>query len=185
MPPLLSLTLVTALAATASLVSAAPAHKAKPKQAGAEVTADVYGGYSYVHAGEASLNGWTLSGSYPLRSRLSLVADLAGHYGSYADASLSELALMAGVRHTWPSRSARHGTSPFAEVLLGAVHTGTSVAGVSESDTDLGLSLGGGADYGLSERWAARGLFHLRFVHGEGASDTDYRFSVGVVYRLR
>ena len=185
MPAPRSLTLAVALAATASLASAAPAHKTKPKRAKAEVTADVYGGYSHVHAGEASLDGWTLSGSYPLRSRLSVVGDLAGHYGSYAGASLSELALQVGVRHAWPSPSPRHGLSPFAEVLLGAVHTGTSSAGVSDSDTDLGLSLGGGADFGLSERWAARGLFHLRFVHGEGASDTDYRFSVGIVYRLR
>ncbi len=180
-----SLTLAVALAAAASLASAAPAHKAKPKQAKAEVTADVYGGYSYVHAGDASLMGWTVSGAYPLRSRLSLVGDLAGHYGDFGGASLSELTLMVGVRHSWPSRSLRHGLSPFAEVLLGAVHTGTSSGGVSDSDTDWGMSFGGGADFGLSDRWAARGLFHLRLVHGEGSTDADPRFSVGIVYRLR
>ena len=91
---------------------------------------------------------------------------------------------MAGARWTW--RSGR--LSPFAEGLLGGARTSTSVdvagASVSDADTDWGLAFGGGADYRLGDRWAARGLVHLRLLRGEGALDTDPRIAVGVVYRL-
>ncbi len=187
MPPLRSIALAVALGATASAAIAAPARQAKPKPK-PTVSADVYGGYSYTHAGEASLNGWAVSGSYPLGAlagRLSVVGDLAGHYGSFAGADLAQLALMGGVRHTWVSRARRHGLSPFVEALLGAVRTRTRYGDLSDSHTDPGLAFGGGIDYGLSARWSARGLFHLRFVHGEGVTDTDPRFSVGVACHLR
>ena len=55
---------------------------------------------------------------------------------------------------------------------------------VSDSDTDWGVALGGGADYRLKGRWSLRGLFHLRLLEGEGAWDADPRFAVGAVYRL-
>lgn len=170
-----------ALLLTAALAGAAPRRAASASQG---ARADVFGGYSYTHAGEASLHGWGLSGSFPWRDSLSLVADLSGHYGSFAGADLGQLAFMAGARWTW--RSGR--LSPFAEGLLGGARTSASVdvagASVSDSDTDWGLALGGGADYRLSDRWAARGLVHLRLLRGEGALDTDPRIAVGVVYRL-
>jgi hypothetical protein len=55
---------------------------------------------------------------------------------------------------------------------------------VSDADADWGLAFGGGADYRLGDRWAARGLVHLRLLRGEGTLDTDPRLAVGVVYRL-
>jgi opacity protein-like surface antigen len=89
---------------------------------------------------------------------LGLVADLSGHYGSFADARLSQLAFMAGARWTWRTGRVR----PFAEGLLGGTHSSTSldVDGGSASDagTLWGLALGGGADYPLGRRWAVRGL---------------------------
>ena len=55
---------------------------------------------------------------------------------------------------------------------------------MSDSDTDWGFAFGGGLDYGLSKKWSARGLFHLRLVEGEGNWDADPRFAVGFVYRF-
>ena len=171
-----------ALVAAATAVSAAPqrrpsARAAAPKPAAAP---DLYGGYSYTHAGEASLHGWDVAGSYPLRGRLRLVVELTGHYGSFATAELSQTALMGGVRGvgSW------HRLSPFAEGLVGFARTGVSASGLSDSDTDWGLALGGGADYPLSRQWSARGLVQLRFLQGEGTWDTDPRFSLGAVYRF-
>src|SRR3990172_9789395 len=59
---------------------------------------DVFLGYSYTHAGEASLHGWELSGSYPVGSSLRLVADLSGHYGSFAQADLTQATFLLGAR---------------------------------------------------------------------------------------
>jgi hypothetical protein len=141
---------------------------------------DLYAGYSYTHAGEASLNGWGLAGSYPLNVRLRLVLDLTGHYGSFAGASLSQTGLMAGVRGVW----SWHRLSPFAEGLVGFARTNVSASGLSEADTDWGVAFGGGLDYPLARSWAARGLFQLRLLHGQGVWDSDPRVSVGAVYRF-
>jgi hypothetical protein len=182
MHPLRVLPLALALSLSTALADAVPRRTASAPGPSAGPSADLCAGYSYTHAGEAGLQGWGLSGSYPLRGAVSLVAELSGHYGSFAGASLRELGFMAGAR--WSARGGR--LRPFAEGLLGGVRTSVDVAdaSVSDADTDWGLSLGGGADYRLSGRWAARGLFHLRLLRGQGTWDTDPRFSVGVVYRL-
>ncbi len=177
------LALAAALALGVPLADAAPRRAAS---AGAgERGPDLFAGYSYTHAGEAGLNGWSLGGSYPFRGEWSFVADLSGHYGSFAGADLGQLALMGGVR--WRTRVGRH-LSPFAEGLLGAARTSTSVevAGTSieDADTDWGLGLGGGLDYRISPRWSVRGLVQLRLLWGEGATDEDPRLSVGAVYRF-
>jgi hypothetical protein len=178
------LPLAVVLAAWPALADAAPRRAAPPKRRAIEAAPDLYGGYSYTRAGEASLNGWSLSGSLPRGPSLSLVAELSGHYGTFAGADLGQLGFLAGVRWTW--RSTR--LSPFAEALLGGVRTTTSVAlvdtSISESDIDWGTALGGGADYRLTGHWSARGLFHLRLLHGEGTCDSDPRLSVGAIYRF-
>jgi hypothetical protein len=109
------------------------------------------------------------------------VADLSGHYGSFAGADLGQLAFLGGAR--WRTRAGRR-LSPFGEGLLGAARTSTSVevAGTSieDADTDWGLGLGGGLDYHIGERWSVRGLVQLRCV-GRGPR-TRPRFSVRAVY---
>lgn len=177
------LALAAALGWVTTLAGAAP-RRAAPAYPPAP-SSDVFAGYSFTHAGEASLHGWGLSGSYRLRDSLSLVADLSGHYGSFAGADLSQLGFMAGARWTWRTGRLR----PFAEGLLGGARTSTSLdvggAPVSDADTDWGLAFGGGVDYPLGRSWALRGLAHLRLLRGEGSLDTDPRLSVGAVYRLR
>ena len=176
------LVLAAALALTAAIGGAAPQPTASRAP---EPAPDLFGGYSYTHAGEANLHGWSLVGSHPFRGSLSFVADLSGHYGSFAGAHLSQLAFMAGVR--W-SGSPESRLRPFAEGLVGAARTATSVetggGKVSDADVDWGIALGGGVDYRLNGRWSARGLVQLRLLHGEGATDEDPRFSVGAVYRF-
>jgi Outer membrane protein beta-barrel domain len=176
---------VPRLAFALPLVAAIAASAAQPAVAAVPAPGtDLSGGYSYTHAGEANLHGWGLSASHAIRGSLRLLADVSGHYGSFAGADLSQLGLLAGVRYGWGTGRFR----PFADVLLGGVRTSVSVgageAAVSEADTDWGVAFGGGADYGLSDRWALRGLFHLRLLKGEGAWDSDPRLSIGVAYRL-
>jgi opacity protein-like surface antigen len=175
------LLLALSLGLVASPAFAAPARTAKAPSPSAP---DLFFGYSYTHAGEANLNGIGLSGSFPLGDRLSLVLDLSGHTGSFAGADLDQLGIMAGARWRFVTGRVR----PFAEALAGVARTKTTVdtgAGrVGGSDSDWALALGGGLDYELSAHWSVRGLFHLRFVHGEGVWDTDPRFAVGASYRF-
>ena len=145
---------VLALAfAVPSLAGAAPKRAAPAQQQAPRPTPGVFAGYSYTHAGAADLHGWGLAGTYPVRGAWSLVADLSGHYGSFAGADLGQIAFMGGAR--WSARPGSR-VQPFAEGLLGTVRTSTSIAfaggSASDSDADWGLALGGGVDYRLAER---------------------------------
>lgn len=176
--------LVLVLLFVPAMGSAGGAQRRPPSSAQAHSDPGVFLGYSYGKAGDASLHGLGLSGSYPLGGALSLVLDLSGHDGSFAGADLGQIGLLAGAR--WRLGSGRW--RPFAEGLLGGARTSASVdvgdARVSDADWDFGLALGGGVDYGPGGRWSLRGLVHLRLLNGEGSWDSDPRFAVGAVYRL-
>ena len=170
--------------ASAAAPPLAPA-KSRPAKAASGPPAsgpDVFGGYSYTHAGDAGLNGWELGGSLPFRGRLRFAAELSGHYGSFAGAKLSQLSFLAGPRMVWHF----HQWTPFAQVLVGAVRGSRSFdsAAISESHTHFGTALGGGIDYRLSRHWAARAQADLLFLRADGAWDTDPRLALGVVYRF-
>jgi len=167
-----------------ALGTAGGASRRSPSTSTTSLRPDVFLGYTYTQAGEANLHGWQLTGSYPLGTSLRLVADLSGHYGSFAQADLSQLTLLAGARWVW----AKGRLVPFAEALLGGVRAKVSVAlldgSVSDSDTDWGAAFGGGVDYRFSSQWAARARLDLLVLRAEGAWGSDPRISLGVVYRL-
>lgn len=179
---------VVVLALLPSLGQAAQRPRATGKRgaasAAAEGGADVFAGYSYTRAGDASLNGWELTGAFPFRGRLKLAIDLSGHYGSFAGADLKQLTLLAGPRQDWHFGRLR----PFAQVMAGASRSTTTVAVAdgtfSDSTTGFGVAPGGGADYRLTRRWAIRGQAELLFLRAAGVWDTDPRLAVGAVYRL-
>ena len=178
------LSLAAGLVLAASVAGAAP--QAAPRKAAPATppSPDVFLGYSYTKAGDASLNGIGLQGTFPVGDTFRLVLDVSGHDGTFAGADFDQIGLLAGGRWS-PLRSRAR---PFAEALVGFVRNSTSIesggATVKDSDSDLGIALGGGLDYGLTERWSVRGLFHLRLISGEGNWDADPRFAVGFVYRL-
>jgi hypothetical protein len=55
---------------------------------------------------------------------------------------------------------------------------------ISDSDTDWGTAFGGGVDYRLTQRWAARARLDLLVLRAEGTWESDPRLSIGVAYRL-
>jgi hypothetical protein len=169
--------------------------KAKPEQhprptptSSARQGPDVFGGFSYTHAGQANLLGWHLSGAIPWGGGLfggsfRVAADLSGHYGNYAGADLSQLTFLVGPRLAWKGRR----LTPFAQILAGGARTTTSITtpqALSASSTAWGGALGAGADYRLSHHWAARGQADLLLLHGQGVWDTNPRVSLGAVYRF-
>jgi opacity protein-like surface antigen len=167
-----------AVALAAPPTFAAPAKKTSPAPA---ATADLSLGYSYEHAGEASLHGWQLAYSHPFGGRsLRIVGDLGGHYGSFGGADLSDLGLFAGARWTFGGTR----LVPFGQGLVGLVKRSASAVGVSASDTDFGFAFGGGADYRLNGPWGVRAQAELLVLTGDGVTDTDFRLSLSAVYRF-
>jgi len=177
--PALALTLVPALTQAAGAdARKAPAvpHKAAP------AGPDVFAAYSYMHAGEASLDGWQISATLPFRRAFRWEADLSGHYGSFAGADLRQLTFLAGARYVLAGSR----VSPFGHVLLGGARRTASVPGasLSSSQDDWGGALGGGVDGRIDRRWAVRVQADVLLLHGLGQWDADPRLSAGAVYRF-
>ena len=142
---------------------------------------DVFVGYSFLRSGEANMNGWAIAGSFPFRGSLRLVADLSGHYGSFADVDLKNLTFLAGVRLPWREQERLR---PFADLLIGGSRSTSTFDVISSSTTALGGALGVGADYDVSGRWAVRGQAQLHLLHSGGGWDADPRLAAGVTYRF-
>jgi len=176
--------------------------------------AEVFGGYSYLRADGANLNGWNASVSGNLNSWFGLVADFSGHYDSASTRSEFTFPGFPGIppfpgsstivrsetsAHTFlagPRFSYRkiEQITPFAHVLLGASrrHVESEVDfGVlgrtffSSNSTAFAAALGGGLDVALSKNIA------LRVVQADylptrsfGSFRSNGRVSMGLVFRF-
>jgi Outer membrane protein beta-barrel domain len=139
---------------------------------------NVFFGYSYQRADLVSgngvnLNGWEGALQGNLLPWVGIVADISGHYGSDADASL--YTVLFGPRVFVPVGK----ITPFAHALFGAGHE--SLNAISASDTSFATALGGGVDYKLipAVGWRVQGDFvQTRFFSN---TQNDFRFSTGIV----
>jgi hypothetical protein len=141
---------------------------------------EIFGGFSHTKSGSAGLNGLEVSGGFPFKNRLQLVADLSHHSGSFGGADLGQTTFLLGI--------ARHGHflrfRPFVRGLVGLVHSTTSAGGLSDGGNNLAFGAGGGATYPVAKRLGVRGQVDLLLVHGSGTWDLDPRFGIGLAYRL-
>jgi hypothetical protein len=158
---------------------------------------EIYGGYSFlrdpgnsvlaVTAGADQFRaGWIAGVARPLSSWLAIAAEASGHYKERQSLDdtvrLSFHAVMAG-----PRASARIGRlTEFAQVLAGAAHGHASAFGIEVGETALSLQPGGGVDYPLASRWAARLEIDYRWIRSsrEGREPAhQLRASAALVFR--
>ena len=155
-------------------------------------------GYSYYNTnvsplGRSNMNGWEGSLEGKVAPLLGLVADFDGHYGSQTfncereggsidcntvfSANVSEYNVLFGPRLGVPIGRFR----PFGEALIGVGHINAGLAG---SDTHFAAAFGGGLDYRIIRPLAWR--FQLDYVRTSffSASQSNVRFSTGVVFRF-
>jgi outer membrane protein with beta-barrel domain len=143
-----------------------------------EPKGNVFFGYSYqrtdlVSNNGVNLNGWEGSLEGKVLPWVGIVADVSGHYGSDADASV--YTFLFGPRVAVSVGK----LTPFAHALFGAGHE--SLNAVSASDTSFATALGGGVDYKLipAVGWRFQGDFvQTRFFSN---TQNDFRFSTGIV----
>ena len=156
---------------------------------------DIFAGYSYLRlnpstAGVSSFNlhGGSASIAYNAKSWLSGVAD----FGGYSNGNILNTGIN-GTLSTYlfgPRVSYRHfgRITPFGEVLFGVAHA--SSAGTSGSDNTFAMTLGGGLDYKLSDRFAIRPVkvdyLMTRFSETGTSNQTqnNLRVSTGIVFRF-
>lgn len=156
-----------------------------------------FAGYSYlldpgnavlaVTAGDNAFPlGWIAGGARPIASWMAAAGEISGHYKHKTtfddDVSLSFHAFMAG-----PRVHARLGPiTEFAQLLAGAAHARGSAFGVTVSSTALSLQPGGGIDYQLRPRLAARLELDYRWIRGAGegrAHASQFRAAAILVVR--
>jgi opacity protein-like surface antigen len=158
---------------------------------------DIFAGYSYVRenpstsgASSFSLNGGSASIAYNAKSWLSGVADFGAYHngnilGTGTDGTLSTYLFGPRVSYHHSGR-----ITPFGEVLFGVAHAGASIAGTSGSDNAFAMSLGGGVDYKLTDRFAIRPIkvdyLMTRFSETGTGNQTqnNLRVSTGIVFRF-
>jgi opacity protein-like surface antigen len=167
-------------------------------QAQERQTIDVFAGYSYVRANPStsgvdgfSLNGGSASVAYNFNNWLSGVADLGGYnnsnvLGSGVNSTLSTYLFGPRVSIRRFSR-----VTPFAEVLFGVAHTGSTFLNTTNSQTPFAMTVGGGLDYRLSNHLSLRAAkvdyLLTRFSEvntSEQQTQNNLRVSTGIVFRF-
>lgn len=177
--------------------------------------AEVFGGYSYSRVEGSSgisginLNGWNASVTGNVNSWFGVTADFSGHYGSPNATSLSRHSFLFGPKLTYRGNDK---VNPFVHALVGVVraHRGISPPGPiipqvpPASESALGISIGGGVDYKVNERFAIRlvqaDYLLTRFKESSGivciqsittpcpatqaGTQNNVRLSFGVVWRF-
>ena len=171
---------------------------AAPGTAGEPLGTNLFGGYSYLKLDESSRHGANLAVDFRAFGPVAAFVDLSTHWGSEEGTSRSDLTLMAGPGVRFGSR---WGTTFFVRALAGLVRDKATIGildvDISESDSRFGVLAGGGVDFRVTKKLAARVQADYFWNEGlEGVpscvSDADcsssgssgFRASAGIVYRF-
>ena len=188
----------------AVLCAASPAFAQSPP------TVELSAGYQFLNFSVAGENesmpkGWYFDVAGNLNPLVGIVFQVGGNYKSFeesftlggvtatATADLKVHEFLGGVRVNARSTNA---IVPFGHVLVGAINgsvetSATTTGGglpplaISDEDsgTDLGLEVGGGVNFGLSEDVGLRvGVDYLRVFGEDDNSANLFRFTVGIVF---
>jgi outer membrane immunogenic protein len=159
---------------------------------------DAAASYHWVHTnagpgqcGCFGLNGGSISGSWNIRGRWSLVAELSSEFTASVPTSGSSLtltSLLAGARYQLPQPWLRghHSPRPFAQVLLGGAHAGGGEAGVGDASYAFATRMGGGVDVPINSRFAVRVIqvdyFLTHFANADNNHQNNFLVGAGFVF---
>jgi Outer membrane protein beta-barrel domain len=163
---------------------------------------EISGGW--VHStGDNGLDGFNVGASLWFSRRVSIAFDYdhpddTSTLGNFAFTSAGLISVKSHMQN-WligpriffaTKRIKRFDLEPFGEFQFGGTYLNQKVSQVgigeiSASDTAYSWMLGGGADYVLSQHWAARGKLDLLRTHLADSGQTRLRFVLGVAYTFR
>jgi opacity protein-like surface antigen len=155
---------------------------------------DVFAGYSYVRANPATsgapsfnLHGGSASLAWNANNWLGIVGDFGGyHTGEISGASVdaTTYTYLFGPRVSYRKHDR---FTPFGQILFGGAHQSVSAGGVSTSDNAFAMSLGGGVDAKLTDRfsWRVGQVEYVltRFPEATASAENQHnlRVSTGIV----
>jgi hypothetical protein len=144
----------------------------------------VYGGYSVEtlrspDGGCSSYNGWNASVARRLFWKVSMVADLGGHYGLEFEVVDNHIhTFLFGPRLTLPFGR----LAPFVQVLFGTSRLTADAGGPVLSEFAFTLGTGVGVDLRVTRRWSVR-MFQIDYLRRQffGEPADGGRISGGLV----
>jgi len=147
----------------------------------------ISGGYSVEtlrspDGGWSHYNGWSASFARRILWKVSLAADLGGHYGR-------EFEVVDNRVHTFlfgPRVTLHDGRiAPFVHVLLGVSRLTSDAGGPVFSENAFTWGGGGGVDVRINRHWSAR-VFQIDYLNRQffGEPADGGRISAGVVFRF-
>lgn len=147
---------------------------------------EAFGGYSYVHISDSSvnlstgLNGGSGSVSFNPNNWLGVVADFGGYEGSQSGFNGTLYSYLFGPKIAF--RSGR--ITPFAQALFGGAHASVG----SSSENAFAMALGGGVDANVTSHIGVRLVqaeyFLTDLKDGGNNRQNNVRVSAGVVFRF-
>jgi len=197
--------LSTAESAARPAKAAPAAQAAKPEQKPAKMSGDPrsdyprwewFLGYSYINGRVGSgiptynANGGSSSIAYNVNRWFGLVADFGGYHTGTIDhvsVDANEFSYLFGPRLNYRFGENDRNTV-FGQILLGGVHGNAEFAGASSGQNALGMTAGGGLDFGLTKHVALRVaqfeymLTNYNFGNGYQPQN-NFRLSTGVLFR--
>ncbi len=159
--------------------------------------ADLFAGYSYVRANPATsgadsfnMHGGSASLAWNAKNWLGIVGEFGGyHAGEISGVSVDTnlYTYLFGPRVSYRKHDR---FTPFGQILFGGAHESISAAGSSASQNSFAMSLGGGLDAKLSNRfsWRVGQVEYLltRFPELTTSRESQHntRISTGIVFHF-
>jgi hypothetical protein len=153
---------------------------------------EIFGGFSHESSKNVGFNGWIASADYNPWSHFGVEGDVSGHYGSQSVVAVTidwnTYNFDAGPRVY--ATSANKFWTVFGHALFGVSHQGFSSGGVlgippiSQTDNAFSWIAGGGVDISITSKWAGRAQLDFVRTHFFNGSQSNGRYSFGVVYRF-
>ena len=164
---------------------------------------EVGGGWTYITSNFGQ-NGFNVGADYAFTPRVLGVATLdsawnTSNLGNFVLTPIGQIAIKSHsenylfgprivLRH---QKIKQYELMPFVDVQIGGTYLNSAVeqptTGLRETASDNGFSwlLGGGADYVLSNHWAARANLGFLRTHLANAGHSQLRLAIGVVYSFQ
>lgn len=134
-----------------------------------------------------SLNGGDASVAYHFDRGISAVAEVSSVHAGDINGSGADLTLTSylfGPRYHWHNHS---NFTPFAHVLLGGSHAGSSFAGGRSGANAFAAKVGGGVDYALTHRFSRpfeANYYLTHFDNGVNDHQNNLQLGAGVVFHF-
>ena len=139
------------------------------------------GGFNFYHETNEPFYGGYGTFIYHPKPCYGIVGDFTVDHHSETGFSSNMEWYMGGVRVQHPMPA----ITPYAQVLLGGVHSSFTSGSTSGSSSAFGMKLGGGLDWNVSPHFGVRlGQFNYDFSHFAGQTQNNFDFSAGAVWHF-